>query len=235
MDERGVEAIKLWVVQKVENQINFVRKLKKHREKLSDFLENKAGKMENLASSIHLLEAKQVSEIADTIRGLEGTAGRMYFQSLSTCLKSPYGFEGRSMRPAKDSFNAFLNYAYGMLYSRIERSLMIAGLDPYLGYLHRDDYNQLSFVYDFIEPYRIYADETVFKLFSGKKINKSHTDEIPNGFTLNKLGKELIVMQFSDFMEADSIRYKGRNQTRANIIQSDAHAYANQLIKKNKS
>jgi hypothetical protein len=32
------------------------------------------------------------------------------------------------------------------------------------------DYNQLSMVYDFIEPYRINAETVVFRLFSGKGI-----------------------------------------------------------------
>jgi CRISPR-associated endonuclease Cas1 len=71
-------------------------------------------------------------------------------------------FKGRSSRPAEDPFNAFLNYAYGVLYSRVEKALIIAGVDPFVGFMHRDDYNMKSMVFDFIEPYRIYAEETVF-------------------------------------------------------------------------
>jgi len=90
----------------------------------------------------------------------------------------------------------------------------------------------LSFVFDFIEPYRIYAIEIVFRLFSGKKVNKLHTDEIINGLSLNKEGKELLIEAYNNFMETETIRYKGRNQTRNNAIQADAHVYANSLIKK---
>jgi len=36
--------------------------------------------------------------------------------------------------PAKDEFNAMLNYGYGMLYGMIERSVVVAGLDPYIGF-----------------------------------------------------------------------------------------------------
>lgn len=68
-------------------------------------------------------------------------------------------------------------------------------------------------------------------MFSGKKVNKSHTDEIKNGFTLNKEGKTLLVTAFNEYMDNDAIRYKNKNQVRSNIIQFDAHAYANQLIK----
>ena len=178
------------------------------------------------------MQAPQVADIADTLRGLEGTAGRLYFETLSYVLSREYRFEGRSSRPSKDPFNAFLNYAFGILYSKIEKALIIAGLDPYLGFLHRDDYNQLSFVYDFIEPYRIYAETVVFRLFSGKKVNKAHTDLITNGCSLNSEGKALLVAAFNKFFNEETIRYKGKNQTRSNAIQWDAHAFANTLIGK---
>jgi len=116
------------------------------------------------------------------------------------------------------------------LYGKIEKALMIAGLDPYVGFMHRDDYNQLSFVFDFIEPYRIYADTVVFRLFSAKKVNKSNTDKITRGYYLNKEGKELLINAFNNYFENDTIRYKGRNQTRSNAIQMDAHSFANSLI-----
>lgn len=134
------------------------------------------------------------------------------------------------MRPAKDSFNAFINYGFGILYTRVEKVLMIAGLDPYVGFLHRDDYNQKSMVFDFIEPYRIFVETAVFRLFAAKKINKAHVDGITNGVTLNKEGKELLVTALNNYME-DVIRYKGRNQTRTNAMQQDAHTFANSLIR----
>ncbi len=193
--------------------------------------------MEALCVSVNTLEANRVSEIADTLRGLEGTAGRLYFETLSYVLPNDYQFNGRSSRPALDAFNAFLNYAYGILYSKTEKSLIIAGIDPYLGFLHRDDYNQLSMVYDFIEPYRIYADEVVFRLFTAKKVNKSHTSPLAGrdgkpGATLNAEGKALLVTTFNEFMDNDPIRHRGRNLCRSHCIQLDAHQFANELIGK---
>ncbi|CAN5289858.1 CRISPR-associated endonuclease Cas1 [soil metagenome] len=226
----GVQWTKNWLLAKMENQRNFIQDLKKHRESQASYLNDKINRIEALAISVSSLQAACVSEIADTLRGLEGTAGRLYFETLSEVLIKEHQFEGRSSRPAKDPFNAFLNYAYGILYSKIEKSLIIAGVDPYLGFLHRDDYNQLSFVYDFIEPYRIYPETVVFRLFSGKKVNKMHTDQITNGFTLNSEGKSLLVTAYNKFMEEDTIRYKGKNQTRSNAIQWDAHGFANSLI-----
>jgi CRISPR-associated protein Cas1 len=188
--------------------------------------------MEAINVSLLQIEGENTGDVAGVIRGLEGTSGRLFYETLSYVLPKNHKFNGRSSRPAKDQFNAFLNYAFGILYGKIEKSLILAGLDPYLGYLHRDDYNQLSFVFDFIEPYRIYAVEVVFKLFSAKKVNQSHTDKITNGISLNKTGKELLISAYNKFMDGDSIRYKGRNQTRNNIILAEARQYANELIKK---
>lgn len=103
-----------------------------------------------------------------------------------------FAFKGRSFRPAQDEYNAMLNYAYGILYSRIERALMLAGLDPFVGFMHRDDYNSKSLVFDFIEPYRIYADRFVFRLFTGKKINKNYFSEFTGGYSLNEEGKAFL-------------------------------------------
>jgi len=86
-------------------------------------------------------------------------------------------------------------------------------------------------VYDFIEPYRGYADKVVFSLFAAKKINKAHTDVITNGYRLNKEGKVVLIEALNKYLEEDRIRYKGKNQTRATIIQLEAHAFAGQLIK----
>lgn len=231
MNKQGVKWVKNWIGEKMINQIEFIKDLKKHRTKQIEFLDDKILKMENLHVSLSLLEADNISGIAETVRGLEGTAGRLYFETISYVLSENHKFAGRSSRPAKDPFNAFLNYAYGMLYGKIEKALIIAGIDPYLGFLHRDDYNQLSMVYDFIEPYRIYADKIVFRLFTGKKVNRSHTDEITNGCTLNKNGKELLVNAWNKYIDNDTIRYRGRNQTRINAIQMDAHVFANEIIK----
>ncbi len=235
LNKEGLRAVKNWISTKMENEIEFLKKLKKNRMQMARFFDDKIKKMEALGISLSQIEADSTKEVSDVIRGLEGTSGRLFFETLSQILPDAYRFNGRSSRPAKDPFNAFLNYAFGILYSGVEKSLILAGLDPYLGYLHRDDYNQLSFVFDFIEPYRIYAIETVFKLFSAKKVNKAHTDEITNGVTLNKAGKELLITAYNKYMEGDSIRYKGRNQTRKNIVLAEARRYANELIQRENS
>ena len=232
LSSEAVSWTKKWVVAKIENQSGFIKSLIKHRPSQADYLQGQEEKIKSQAISISNLQGEKITEIADTIRGLEGTAGRIYFETISSVLPEMYRFSGRSSRPAKDPFNAFLNYAYGILYSRIERVLILAGIDPYLGFLHRDDYNQLSMVYDFIEPYRIHAETAVFRLFTSKKVNQHHSDPITNGFSLNTEGKKLIAEHFIDYLDNQTIRYNGRNLTRMHGLQLDAHLFANSLIGK---
>jgi len=230
MNREAIPWVKAWVTDKVNNQIDFIRELKKHRKTKEAEINDVLEKMERISQKVAVLNGDTITDIADSIRGYEGTAGRYYFGLLSSLLTKEHQFKGRSYRPAADPFNAFLNYGYGILYSRIEKCIMIAGLDPYVGFLHRDDYNQTSFVFDFIEPYRPFVDLTVYRLFSGKKVTKDHYHEITNGVGLTKEGKKMIVESFIQRFDTDKIRYRGRNQTRMNAIQQDAHTFANKLI-----
>ncbi len=232
MDQRAVFWIKNWLSEKVTNQSEFLKRLKKNRSAKAGDIQEQVDKIEVMCNKIVATSAGKIEEIEASLRGYEGTAGRIYFQTVSSLLDKHYQFDGRSFRPAEDPFNAFLNYAYGILYSRVEKALIIAGIDPYLGFMHRDDYNTKSMVFDFIEPYRIIADEVIFKLFSAKKVNDKHCDKIAQGYSLNAEGKSLLVQHFFKFFDEDKFRYKNRNQTRGNALQLAAHNFANQLIKK---
>jgi CRISP-associated protein Cas1 len=231
LDGRALKYTQSWLGQKLGNQADFVRDLKKHRAQHSGYLTDKVDRIEALRAAIGALEAPRLDEsVAGTLHGLEGTAGRLYFETLSFVMPPNWQFSGRSSRPGADYFNAFLNYAYGVLYARVERSLMLAGLDPYVGFLHRDDYNHKSLVYDFIEPYRVWADKVVFTLFSTKKVNQQHADAITGGFSLNQEGKKLLLEALNAYWEGDVIRYRGRNRTRATILLLDAHRFAQELL-----
>ena len=138
-------------------------------------------------------------------------------------------FKG-SRNPAKDEFNTLLNYSYGVLYSRVEKACIIAGLDPYVGIIHTDHYNKKSLVFDLIENFRIWADETVINLFAARDVKQEHFDRLENGLTLNKEGKALLIEALSKFLD-ESVRYSGRNIKRGDVIQFECHKIANQLIK----
>lgn len=226
----GFKLAKSWVEQKIGNQIQFLKDLKKNRSDQKDELDNYISGIEGLKTQLEELEGT-LDELRGKIMGIEGMVSRNYFEALSSLLPDKWKFSGRSRNPAKDEFNCLLNYGYGVLYSKVEKACIIAGLDPYVGFNHTDDYNKKSLVFDLIEMYRVYVDRTVFNLFSKKQVMESFFDEIPNGMTLNKEGKAVLIQAVNETFEKD-ITYHGRNIKIGNTIQFDCHRIANSLIGK---
>ena len=169
-------------------------------------------------------------QIRGSIMGYEGACSRKYFEVLSEVMPEKWKFSGRSRNPAKDQFNCLLNYGYGMLYSITEKACIIAGLDPYAGFLHVDNYNKMSFVFDIIEIFRIYIDVPVVHLFTRKMVHKNYFDEIPGGYYMNDEGKKSMVSEINQSLET-SISYQGREVMRKNVIQMECHRVANHLLK----
>jgi len=163
--------------------------------------------------------------------GLEGRAGRTYWEAINLLLPTAYQFKERSRNPAKDGFNCLLNYAYGVLYSTVERACVLAGLDPYVGFVHTDHYQKKSLIFDLIECYRIWADTTVVGLFAARQVQKSLFDPLHNGLTLNKQGKAVLMERFGEYLE-ESVRYSNCNIKRRDIVQFDCHRLANNWIGK---
>jgi len=229
-NDAGLNYVKTWVGKKLENQAEFLEELLEKRPGVKDSLSGEIAKIGLLHNQLQDVSGSLNANMG-RIMGLEGNSARIYFSLISLLLPDKYRYRGRSSRPAKDVFNACLNYGYGILYGKVERALVIAGLDPYIGLLHTDNYNKKSLVYDFIEPYRILVEKPVFYLFSRRKINEAHYDEINQGVTLNDEGKKILVPQLMEYFDKIE-RYGNKNMKIISRIQADAHKFANQLIGK---
>jgi CRISPR-associated protein Cas1 len=227
--EAGFEMARQWVLRKFDNQLDFLGRLKRPREDKASQVEQYMSRISGLKHTLGSLSGV-VDEKRNVAMALEGAAGRAYFEALSYVMPERFKFDGRSRNPAKDEFNALLNYGYGILYSLVEKACIIAGLDPYIGFLHADNYNKQSLVFDLIEMFRIYAEEPVVFLFSGRKVKVEYFDQVKGGLRLNKEGKALLIEAMTRNLD-DTVRYRGRNIQKRNIIQFECHAIANKLIK----
>ena len=226
----GLNLAKKWVVKKLENQIETLKLLKKNRAKLKKELDEAVNEIESYKQRLKGLKGL-VEERRQTIIGFEGMASRWYFESLSKVMPERYRFAERSRNPAKDEFNCMLNYSYGVLYSMVEKACIIAGLDPYVGFIHADSYNKQSLVFDIIEPFRVYADKTVVKLFTTKQVKKEYFDKLSKGLSLNKEGKAVLIGALNEAFEKP-VAYRGRKVKARNTIQMECHRIANSLIGK---
>jgi CRISPR-associated protein Cas1 len=227
--DEGLKLAKIWSVKKIENQIDLLKRLKQTRPEMKEEFGAYIERIEEMKDNLKGLKGS-IDEGRNTILGIEGMSSKIYFEAVNFVMPQKFKFDGRSRQPARDEFNAMLNYGYGVLYSMVERSCILAGLDPYIGFLHTDNYNKKSFVFDLIEIFRTWVDETVIFLFTKRKVKKDYFDEINDGVSLNKEGRTLLIGALNETFDK-TVRYKGRNVKVRNIIQSECHGVANRLIK----
>lgn len=228
LDERGVKLVVGWIANKFSNQIEFLHRLKNTRPLKAEMITEVIKSIKEIKSKVTSLNGP-LEEIRKSIMGYEGAAGKIYFDTISAILPERYKFQGRTRQPAKDEFNCLLNYAYGILYSLVEKACLIAGLDPFVGFIHTDDYNKKSLVFDLIENFRIYAERTVVLMFSKREVKQDYFDKIHQGMKLNKKGKAVLIETLNKILERP-IRYRGRNIKIRDVIQFECHHLANQLI-----
>jgi len=225
----GLELAKGWCVKKVGNQLDFISRLKRPRKDKAEILEAAIKSLIEIITKIESVSGT-IADKRGTVMAYEGAAGKVYFDALCYVMPERFRFKGRSRNPAEDEFNAMLNYSYGVLYSQVEKACIIAGLDPYVGFLHTDDYNKKSLVFDLIEMFRIFADQTVVHLFSGRKVKVEFFEQVKGGYTLNRDGKAVLIGALNNTLDT-SVRYRGRNIQRRNTIQLECHRIANEMLK----
>ena len=176
------------------------------------------NRLEDYRKKISALDGEIVSDISSTLRGWEGVSSKIYFDTMNLFLPETYRFESRSQHPAMDVANAMLNYGYGLLYGRIEGALIKAGIDPYVGVMHRDDYNRPVLVYDVIELYRVWIDYVVFSLLCQNVITEEHYSVRGDGsYWLEPLGRHVLIQSVNDYLE-EVIEEKGLQRSRATQI-----------------
>lgn len=89
-----------------------------------------------------------------SLLGLEGAAGRAYFQAFAEMVRGTLNFEGRRRHPSPDPVNALLSFGYTLVYTEISSLLDGIGFDPYLGYYHQPSYGHATLASDLLEEFR---------------------------------------------------------------------------------
>lgn len=172
-----------------------------------------------------------------SFRGFEGVIGKIYFSTISALLPEKYRFTKRSQNPGLDPFNGLLNYAYGMLYGYIESALIKAGLDPFIGIMHRDEYNRPVLTYDFIEAYRQWADYVVCHLCLQEVVEDNYFEIKPitphsSRYWLSQTGKRILIQTMNDYLH-EVVEVDGMSRSRLVHMEMDAKSLANRIKKMN--
>lgn len=227
----AVEWIKEIISKKIENQQALLLMMRADDSE-TDATRNKSiQRLEDYRVKIATLNGEIVSDIASQLRGWEGVSSKIYFETLNMFIPEELRFAARSQHPAMDVVNAFLNYGYGLLYGKIEGALIKAGIDPYVGIFHRDDYNRPVLVYDVIEIYRIWVDYVVYGLVAQRVITDDYYSVREDGsYWLEGLGRRVLIQSMNDYLD-EAITQKGVSRSRITQIQLYAQSLA-QMFKK---
>lgn len=181
-------------------------------------------------SKILALNDDVISDVAPSLRGWEGAASKKYFDIVARFIPEKYNFKGRTRQPANDPINCLLNYGYGILYGRIEGALIKAGVDPYVGIFHRDDYNRPVLVFDVIELFRVWIDFVCFNLAIQEAIDDDwFSVDQNNAWWLEQLGKRILIQSVNDYLD-EIINWNALDRTRLTHIQIYAHNLATMFM-----
>ena len=135
-------------------------------------------------------QLEQISCCTDlnSLRGLEGEASARYFSVLDQLIlnqKDSFSFDGRSRRPPTDPVNAVLSFLYTLLAHDCASALESVGLDPYVGFMHRDRPGRQSLALDLMEELRpIAADRLMLTLVNTRMIQDKHFSRQAGGAVL---------------------------------------------------
>jgi CRISPR-associated protein Cas1 len=158
-----------WIISLFELKTQFqndnLKFLQNRKTQLSKTIAQTIQKSVNLLLSFKKVETVFINEARPHLMGIEGTLARAYWSVIEQFFNDATVFSGRNRRPALDTFNVALNYAYGMLYNMVEQACFAAGLDPQFGFLHVDDYAKPTLVFDMMEPFRAWIDRLLLELF----------------------------------------------------------------------
>ncbi len=123
-----------------------------------------------------LLEVPRAQDM-DVLRGVEGSAARVYFEGFSCMIRQQadaFEMKGRTRRPPLDPLNSLLSFVYALVRHDCAAALEGVGLDPAVGYLHADRPGRLSLALDMMEEFRaLVADRLVLALINRRQVQAS--------------------------------------------------------------
>ena len=132
-----------------------------------------------------ILEEIAIQDNVDQIRGHEGDAAATYFDVFDHLIltgKEHFFFRQRSRRPPLDNMNALLSFLYTLLTHDVVGALETVGLDPAVGYLHRERPGRPSLALDLAEELRpVLADRLALTLVNRQQVSESGFRQLETG------------------------------------------------------
>lgn len=157
----------------------------------------------------HIEELRGSGEL-DTLRGIEGTAARAYFEAFGELIqrqREDFRFKGRNRRPPLDPMNALLSFLYTLLRHDVGSALEGVGLDPAVGFLHRQRPGRPSLALDLMEELRPWiADRLALTLVNrGQLTGKDFDTRETGGIWLTEKGRKTVLVAYQKRKEEEIV------------------------------
>lgn len=237
-EAKAAAVAKFMLIGKISNQATVLKRaLRDHSDRINT--ERMENVIQSLMNSIELV--KNADEL-DILRGIEGDAAGKYFSvfdDLITNQKSSFSFTERNRRPPLDNVNAMLSYVYTLLYHDCISALECVGLDPAVGFLHRDRPGRLSLALDLMEEFRpFFADRLVLSMINRKEVTSNDFEKTASGAVLmsdearkkliaayQKKKEDVLTHPYIDKKMHIGILFHTQAQLLARYIRSDIDGY----------
>lgn len=214
----GMAISKELIRSKISNQGFFLKSLAKTRD--NPRIRAIGGRI--LEETERIGGLAEEKDVRNELLGIEGYAGSLYWEALGELIP----VKKREKRGSTDIANSSINYGYGILYSEVEKACLLAGLDPFLGFLHSDRYGKQSMVLDMVEQFRpIVVDRAIVTLFTRKQIEGG----ILSLGALPKKQRGLIIEEIMKRLNT-RISYRGQKTKIRDIILGQAREIAKSVL-----
>lgn len=224
-DRRGVQAVKSFLVGKLDNQVNtlkyFLRSVED--EGLHRDLKLVIAEIGRYRQRLIEMDGACLEEARPHLLNTEGLAAQSYWRGVAALLRDRVVFPGRQVWDPTDPVNLMLNYGYGLLGSVVMGGILRAGLDPYGGFLHTDRSGRESLRFDLMEEFRPLVDRVIVALL--RRGLKPRLVEEEGRISLEKETRRLLKERLLERFDQRE-RYNGQRHRLKTIIQLQARALA---------
>lgn len=192
------------------------RKHESQKERLTiakSFIEAKLHNQKTVIQKLRLSPPEignnvEKAETLEELLGIEGSGAKIYFELWKTknVIKNPeFSFSGRWKRPPLDPINAILSFAYSLMHAEILTQILIAGLDPYFGFVHEQKYGHAALVSDFLEIFRGPIDHFVITSLNLREFSKEDFEEETGGiWKFSSTGFQKFFPKWASFLRYDT-------------------------------
>jgi len=145
-------------------------------------------------------ETRAASDL-DVLRGVEGNAGRVYFEVFDhaiTAQKEAFYMRERTRRPPLDNLNSLLSFLYTILAHDVSSALEGVGLDPQVGFLHCERPGRPALALDIMEEFRPFlVDRLTLSLVNLRQVQASgFTTAESGGVVMNDETRKTVLVAY---------------------------------------